>query len=163
MSRCFSRKEHLSRAIFFPTTGYGAKRNKEKGDQESHLCGINHCMLRESEAETEACGRWSSSVVFVGGIWRKTVPPSSACGETNGRMIPHCGASTATTAASTPFPSLPRPAGCEIDKDREAAAGPSFCQGYERIVRAQHARWGGDVVRPVARGLVFAVAGTPCT
>lgn len=54
---------------------------KKKGAQASHLCGINHCMLRESEAETEACGCWISSVVFAGGIWRKTVPPSSTCAE----------------------------------------------------------------------------------
>lgn len=36
-------------------------------------------MLRESEAETEAGGRRSSSVVLTGEIWRKTVPPASTC------------------------------------------------------------------------------------
>lgn len=104
-------------------------------------------MLRESEAETEACGRWSSSVVFAGGIWRKTVPPSSTCGEMNGRMIPHCGASTATTAASTPFPSLPRPAGCEIDKDREARRGAEFLSRV-RANRTSTARTVGGRRRP---------------
>lgn len=93
-------------------------------------------MLRESEAETEAGGRRSSSVVFAEEIWRKTVPPASTCAKRRhtagpqrgdkGRTIPHCGgAFTATTAATTAFPSLPRPAGCEIDEGPAADQWPT--------------------------------------
>lgn len=139
----------------FPTRGLWHDEKIKEGDQWSHLCGINHCMLRQSEAETEACGRRSSSVVVageIGGRRCQQLPlalnggaPPCRSGETKGARSRSCGAFTETTAATTAFPSLPRPAGCEIVEDPAAYRRPPrgrACQGYERIVRAQHARWG---------------------